>query len=81
MTFDAWWDALPPAEQKLIGKNNAKFVWNESRANSLNMLTLPNYTVGRTKDKVVIMSFHGEGGSFDLDAFDKAVSQFFAENF
>jgi hypothetical protein len=81
MIFEEWWAQLPTAEQKLIGINNAKFVWEESQKNSVNMLTLPNYMLGRTKDKVIIMSFHGEGGSFDLEAFDKAVSQFYAENF
>jgi hypothetical protein len=81
MMFEDWWGQLSTAEQKMLGKNNAKFVWEEARAHNLNMLTLPNYMISRTKDKAVIMSFHGEGGSFNLDAFDKAVSQFFAENF
>lgn len=27
MTFDEWWATLTPAEHKLIGENNAKFVW------------------------------------------------------
>lgn len=27
MNFDQWWATLTPAEQKLIGLNNAKFVW------------------------------------------------------
>jgi hypothetical protein len=27
MTFDQWWQTLTPAEQKTIGINNARFVW------------------------------------------------------
>ena len=27
MTFDEWWATLTPAEHKVIGVNNAKFVW------------------------------------------------------
>ena len=30
MTFDQWWKTLTPAEQRLIGENNAKFVWNSA---------------------------------------------------
>ena len=81
MTFEAWWAALPTAEQKLLGHNNAKFVWEEAQKNTINMITLPNFIVGRHKDGISIMSFHGEGGIFNLYEFDKAVSQFFAEKF
>ena len=81
MTFEDWWAKLPTVEQKLLGKNNAKFVWDESRVHSVNMITTPNYMLSRSNDKVVIMSFHGEGGTFDLNAFDKAVSQFYSDNF
>lgn len=28
MTFEEWWATLTPAEHKVIGVNNAKFVWN-----------------------------------------------------
>lgn len=28
--FDAWWATLTPAEQKVIGRTNAKFVWLEA---------------------------------------------------
>lgn len=28
MTFDAWWETLTDAERRLLGENNAKFVWN-----------------------------------------------------
>lgn len=27
MNFDQWWDTLTPAEQKTIGINNARFVF------------------------------------------------------
>jgi hypothetical protein len=27
MKFDEWWATLTPAEQKVIGRTNAKFVW------------------------------------------------------
>lgn len=27
MTFDEWWSTLTPAEHKLIGRTNAKYVW------------------------------------------------------
>jgi hypothetical protein len=81
MTFEAWWAALPTAEQKLLGKNNAHFVWEEAQKNTVNMITLPNFVIGRHGDTVSIMSFHGEGGTFDTKEFDDAVSKFFAEKF
>jgi len=28
--FDAWWSTLTDQEQKVIGVNNARFVWNEA---------------------------------------------------
>lgn len=30
MTFDQWWDTLTIKEQTVIGKNNAKFVWQQA---------------------------------------------------
>ena len=81
MTFEAWWAALPTAEQKLLGKNNANFIWDESRKHSVNMITLPSFVISRHGDVVSIMSFHGEGGAFDTKEFDDAVSKFFAEKF
>lgn len=30
MTFDQWWDKLSTQEQKVIGRNNAKFVWDSA---------------------------------------------------
>ena len=30
MTFDAWWNALTIKEQTVIGKNNARFVWQQA---------------------------------------------------
>jgi hypothetical protein len=32
MKFDDWWATLTPAEQKVIGRTNAKFVWLEACA-------------------------------------------------
>jgi hypothetical protein len=81
MTFDDWWEQLPTAEQKLIGINNARFVWQEAQKNQIHIMALPNFTMSRMRDKIAIMSHHGEGGTFDINEFDKAVSQFFAEKF
>ena len=81
MTFEEWWGALPAAEQKLIGINNARFVWGEAQKHRVNILALPSFTIARFDDSVTIMSHHGEGGVFDLQQFDSAVSKFFAENF
>jgi hypothetical protein len=30
MKFDDWWAGLTQAEQKMIGVNNAEFVWNSA---------------------------------------------------
>ena len=30
MKFEEWWATLTPAEQKVIGRTNAKFVWLEA---------------------------------------------------
>ena len=30
MTFDSWWATLTEAEQKTIGKHNARFVWQQA---------------------------------------------------
>ncbi len=81
MTFDAWWAKLPTAEQKLIGINNARFVWEEAQKNSINMITLPNFIIGRFGDKVSLMTLHGEGGLFDIKEFEDAVAKFYAEKF
>ena len=32
MGFEQWWATLTPAEQKIIGRTNAKFVWLEACA-------------------------------------------------
>jgi hypothetical protein len=32
MTFDEWWATLSPAEQKVLGMNNARFVWEQALA-------------------------------------------------
>ena len=81
MTFEEWWAQLPTAEQKLLGINNARFVWSEAQKNFKSILSLPNFMVSRFGDKLAIMSHYGEGGMFDVDAFDGAVSKFFAEKF
>jgi hypothetical protein len=81
MTFEEWWGNLSDAEQKLIGINNARFVWEEAQKTKINVIALPNYTMARFGNKIAIMSTNGEGGAFDIYEFDKAVSQFFAEKF
>ena len=30
MNFNEWWATLTPAEQKVIGRTNAKFVWQDA---------------------------------------------------
>ena len=30
MTFDAWWNTLTIKEQTVLGKNNARFVWQQA---------------------------------------------------
>ena len=30
MNFDQWWDTLTIKEQTVIGKNNARFVWQQA---------------------------------------------------
>ena len=47
MTFAEWWESLPPAEQKLLGVNNASFVWAEAQKNMTNVLALPNFILSR----------------------------------
>jgi hypothetical protein len=81
MTFEDWWAVLPTSEQKLLGMNNARFVWQEAQKNQVTIIALPNFTVARFNDKVALMSHYGEGGMFDVHAFDAAVSKFFADNF
>lgn len=31
MEFENWWEQLTKREQDLIGKNNAKFVWDQAQ--------------------------------------------------
>jgi len=81
MTFKEWWGTISDAKQKLIGINNARFVWEEAQKNRVNILALPTFTMARFGDRITIMSHHGEGGDFDLQKFDSAVGKFFAENF
>lgn len=81
MTFAEWWESLPPAEQKLLGVNNASFVWAEAQKNMTNVLALPNFILSRFGEQIAIMSRHGEGGAFHTEEFDHAVSRFFAEKF
>lgn len=81
MTFEQWWEQLPPAEQKLLGINNARFVWDEAQKNMIGVLSLPSFLLSRFEDKVAIMSHYGEGGTFPVNEFDATVSKFFAEKF
>jgi hypothetical protein len=30
MTFEQWWATLTDAEHRVIGKHNARYVWNEA---------------------------------------------------
>ena len=81
MTFEDWWAKLPTAEQKLIGINNARFVWEEAQKNSINMLRLPTFVGCESGKDIIITSNSGEGGVFGRLAFDVAVGKFFADNF
>lgn len=81
MKFEEWWNNVSDAEKKLIGINNARFVWEEAQRANVNVIALPNFSLARFGNSIAIMSVHGEGGSFDVNDFDKAVGQFFAEKF
>ena len=35
MTFDQWWQQLSVAEWKVLGENNARFVWEECQKHTL----------------------------------------------
>lgn len=35
MNFEQWWTQLPEREKMVLGMNNARFVWNESKKHSL----------------------------------------------
>lgn len=30
MNFDEWWATLTPPERRVVGENNARFVWKEA---------------------------------------------------
>lgn len=34
MNFEQWWTQLPEREKMVLGMNNARFVWNESKKHS-----------------------------------------------
>lgn len=38
MNFEQWWTQLPEREKMVLGMNNAKFVWNESKKHSFHDL-------------------------------------------
>ena len=38
MNFDEWWSTLTDAEKKVLGQNNALFVWTECRKHSFQHL-------------------------------------------
>lgn len=31
MTFEEWWESITDAERKMLGQNNAKFVWDQAQ--------------------------------------------------
>ena len=35
MTFTDWWQQMTPAEQRTLGENNARFVWEECQKHTL----------------------------------------------
>lgn len=35
MTFDQWWQQMTSAEQRLLGENNARYVWEECQKHTL----------------------------------------------
>lgn len=50
------------------------------------VIELPSFIVSCSKDRVIIIrtrkgSGEGEGGLFDIDAFDAVVNEFFNDNF
>ena len=85
MSFDDWWWQLPAVERKLLGYNNGKFVWEEAAKHFTAVLTLPNFIISCTGDRVVIMrtdsKASGEGGMFNINEFDAAVNKFFSDRF
>ena len=81
MMFEEWWNNVSDAEKKLIGISNARFVWEEAKKTHVAVIALPNYTLARFGNNIAIMSDSGEGGTFDIHEFNKAVGQFFAEKF
>lgn len=36
MIFDQWWATLTAAEQKILGKTNARFVWQQALESLMN---------------------------------------------
>jgi hypothetical protein len=84
-SFDDWWAKLSAAEQKLIGMNNAVFVWNEARRQAPSVLFLDSFQLCRSGDELIIMRSSGpsdgEGGRFSLKEFEDAVNEFFNERF
>jgi hypothetical protein len=79
--FEDWWAKLSPAEQKMIGVNNAKFVWEEARRQAPSTLYLNGFQVCRIEDDLIIMSTNGEGGRFNMQEFEDVVRDFFNKNF
>lgn len=85
MTFEDWWAGISPSEQKLIGINNAYFVWSEARKLSTSALFLNDFSLCRSEGEIIIMRNSGpavgEGGRFSLKAFEKAIDAFYNEHF
>ena len=85
MTFEDWWAGISPSEQKLIGLNNAYFVWSEARKLATSALFLDGFSLCRGENEIIIMRntgpAAGEGGRFNLKEFEAAVDEFFKKNF
>lgn len=85
MMFEDWWANISPAEQKLIGINNAYFVWTEARRQAPSILFLNGFHLCRSDDELIIMRSNGpregEGGRFNLKEFEEMVNEFFNKNF
>lgn len=85
MMFEQWWANISPAEQKLIGINNAYFVWTEARRQAPSALFLDSFELCRSDDELFILRINGpnegDGGRFSLKEFEVVVNEFFNKNF
>jgi hypothetical protein len=81
MRFEDWWEQLPDREQRVIGYNNAKFVWNEHRRLAASTVFLDEFSFCDSSNEVIIFNGDGEGGRFNKKDFEEAVRKFFNDNF